>query len=603
MTFDVAENPTPSTYSAPTQAWLRALERTARIGGEPTRLLPTVIDELADKFGDAPALLSEQQTLSYRELAQAANRYSRWALEQGVRVGDSVCLMMPNRPEFVAIWLGISRVGGIVALLNTSLRGASLAHCVGAARPRFAIVDSTLSGEFAGAVSPTDSGIACWAYGAHVPGFARIEPALMRHRVDPLDAGERPAVTTYDPALYIYTSGTTGLPKAANVSHHRIMTWSHWFAGMMDVRPSDRMYNCLPMYHSIGGVVAIGAVLAAGASVLLRERFSASHFWCDVTDHGCTLFQYIGELCRYLVHAPRHPRETQHRLRLCCGNGLRADAWEQFVERFKIPQIIEFYAATENNFSLFNCDGKPGAIGKIPSFLAHRFNVALVRMDADSGEPLRDANGLCLRCAPNEPGEALGQIHAGTGAQGSRFEGYTDKAASEKKLLRDVFAKGDLWLRSGDLMRKDAKGFFYFVDRLGDTFRWKGENVATSEVANVLLAFPGIRDVAVYGVAVPGTEGKAGMATIVAGAGIDLPALHEYLKTRLPHYARPVFVRIRGALEITDTFKHKKHALAREGFDPRSSEDVIYFSDPERQEFVPVTVELYQRIGTRELRC
>ena len=603
MTFDVAENPTRSTYPAPTQAWLRALERTARIGEQPARILPMVIDEIADKFGDAPALLSEHQTLSYRELAGAANRYSRWALEQGVRVGDCVCLMMPNRPEFVAIWLGISRVGGIVALLNTSLRGASLAHCVGAARPRLAIIDSTLSAEFAGALSPSDSAIACWAYGANVPGFARIEPALMRHGADPLEAGERPGVTTSDPALYIYTSGTTGLPKAANVSHHRIMMWSHWFAGMLDVRPSDRMYNCLPMYHSIGGVVAIGAVLVAGGSVLVRERFSASHFWCDITDHGCTLFQYIGELCRYLVNAPPHPQETQHRLRLCCGNGLRADAWEQFVERFKIPQIIEFYAATENNFSLFNCDGKPGAIGKIPSFLAHRFNIALVRMDADGTEPLRDASGLCLRCRPNEPGEALGQIHAGSGAQGSRFEGYTDKAASEKKLLRDVFAKGDLWLRSGDLMRKDEKGFFFFVDRLGDTFRGKGENVATSEVSNVLLGFAGILDVAVYGVAVPGTEGKAGMATIVAGAGFDLPALHEYLTTRLPSYARPVFVRIRGVLEVTDTFKHKKRALAREGFDPRSSQDVIYFSDPERQEFVPLTVELFERIGARELHC
>ena len=603
MTFDVAGNPTRSTHLAPTQAWLRALERTARIGQEPARILPLVIDELADKFGDLPALLSEHQNLSYRELAQTANRYSRWALEQGIRIGDCVCLMMPNRPEFVAVWLGISRVGGIVALLNTSLRGASLAHCVGAARPRLAIVDSTLCAEFAAAVSPSDSGIACWAYGAHVPDFAPLELALMRQCADPLDAGERPPVTTSDPALYIYTSGTTGLPKAANVSHHRIMTWSHWFAGMLDVRPSDRMYNCLPMYHSIGGVVAIGAVLVAGGSVLLRERFSASQFWCDVTDHGCTLFQYIGELCRYLVNAPHHPRETQHRLRLCCGNGLRADTWEQFVERFKIPQIIEFYAATENNFSLFNCDGRPGAIGKIPSFLAHRFNIALVRMDVDGREPLRDANGLCLRCAPNEPGEALGQIHAGSGAQGSKFEGYTDRAASEKKLLRDVFAKGDLWLRSGDLMRKDGKGFFYFVDRLGDTFRWKGENVATSEVSNVLLSIPGILDVAVYGVAVPGTEGKAGMATIVAGAGFDLPALPTYLKERLPTYARPVFVRIRTALEVTDTFKHKKHTLAREGFDPRATEDAIYFADPERQQFVPMTVELYERITARELRC
>ena len=250
--------------------------------------------------------------------------------------------------------------------------------------------------------------------------------------------------------------------------------------------PSDRMYCCLPMYHSIGGVVAIGAALVAGASVFIRERFSASRFWDDVADRDCTLFQYIGELCRYLVAAPPHPREQAHRLRLACGNGLRRDVWEAFQSRFGIPQILEFYAATEGSFSLYNAEGKPGAIGRIPSYLAHRFPVALVKFDVDTGAPARGPDGFCVRCAPDEPGEAIGKIAAGVG----RFEGYTDAEASAKKVLRNVFAEGDAWYRTGDLMRRDRAGFFYFVDRVGDTFRWKGENVSTGEVEEVIAACP-----------------------------------------------------------------------------------------------------------------
>ena len=294
-----------------------------------------------------------------------------------------------------------------------------------------------------------------------------------------------------DRALYIYTSGTTGLPKAANVSHFRLMQWSHWFAGMMDTRPNDRMYNCLPMYHSIGGVVAIGAPLVNGGSVVIRERFSASHFWDDVVEWNCTLFQYIGELCRYLVNSPPHPREAEHRLRLCCGNGLRPDVWEEFKRRFRIPQILEFYAATEGNFSLYNCEGKPGAIGRIPSFLAHRFPMALVKFDIETGEPIRNEEGFCIRCSANEVGEAIGKILDGGSSPGSRFEGYTDKEASDRKILRNVFMNGDAWFRTGDLMRRDENGYFYFVDRVGDTFRWKGENVSTTEVADDDLRVPG----------------------------------------------------------------------------------------------------------------
>jgi fatty-acyl-CoA synthase len=584
------------------QAWLDALARTQRIGEEPTRTLPLVVEELAEAFTDAPALISAGAALSHRQLAQAANRYSRWALDQGIGIGDCVCLLMPNRPEYAAIWLGISRIGGIVALLNTSLRGAALTHSIGVVRPRHVIVDGTLLAACEAVIDETAPGIRYWSVAGEGARFQRLEPLLSAYADGRLGSAERRPVTTAHRALYIYTSGTTGLPKAANVSHHRLMLWSHWFAGMMDVRPSDRMYNCLPMYHSIGGVVAVGAVLVGGGSVLLRERFSANQFWGDVVAHDCTLFQYIGELCRYLVNTAPDANETRHRLRLACGNGLRADVWEQFERRFKIPQILEFYAATENNFSLFNCDGRPGAIGKIPAFLTHRFNVALVKLDADGLEPLREESGLCIRCAPGEAGEAIGEIRAGGQHTASQFEGYTDAAASQRKVIRDVFVKGDAWLRTGDVMRKDAKGYFYFIDRIGDTFRWKGENVATCEVADAIAAFPAIIEATVYGVTVPGTEGRAGMATIVTGEGFDLAEFRDHLAARLPSYARPVFLRIGAALEVTATFKHKKPELARQGFDPKAITDAIYFDDHQRETYVRLDRALFHAIQARQVR-
>ena len=272
-------------------------------------------------------------------------------------------------------------------------------------------------------------------------------------------------------ALYIYTSGTTGLPKAAKVSHYRLLQWSHWFAGLMDTGPADRMYDCLPLYHSVGGVVATGATLLGGGAVVIRARFSASNFWRDVSEQRCTLFQYIGELCRYLVNAAPQPLETGHSLRIACGNGLRVDVWEKFRSRFRIPRILEYYASTEGNFSLYNCEGEPGAIGRIPPFLAQRLPVALLRFDVDGGAPRRNAAGFCEHCAVDEVGEAVGLIpDPSGGSRAGRFEGYADREASERKMLHNVFQAGRSWYRTGDLMRRDARGFFYFVDRVGESY-------------------------------------------------------------------------------------------------------------------------------------
>ncbi len=292
--------------------------------------------------------------------------------------------------------------------------------------------------------------------------FARIDREIEDLSGEPLSAAERRDVTIADRALTIYTSGTTGLPKAANVSHHRLLQWSLWFAGLMNAGPDDRMYDCLPLYHSVGGVVATGALLARGGSVVIAEKFSAQRFWDDVAKWDCTLFQYIGELCRYLVNAPKHPRERAHRLRLCAGNGLRADVWEKFQQRFDIPKVLEFYAATEGNVSLYNVEGKVGAIGRIPPFLKHRFPLALVKFDDTDGAPARDAGGRCIRCATGEAGEAIGKIRGGSSPTGGDFEGYTSAEDTERKILRDVFEPGDAWYRTGDLMRMDCRRVLLF---------------------------------------------------------------------------------------------------------------------------------------------
>jgi fatty-acyl-CoA synthase len=593
-----------STVISPSKAWLRALELTAPIPRNRHRILPAVIEETAARMGDAPALLSDRETLTYNALAQRANQYARWTLDQGLAKGDVVCLLMTNRPEYFAVWLGITSVGVVVSLLNTNLVGASLAHCIRIVAPKQIIASTEFVDTLTEILPRLEPSLSVWTHGDVDATFPRptrdIVQDIARYAGASLSPSERREVAIDDLALYIYTSGTTGLPKAARVSHGRAMQWSHWFAGMMDVQPADRMYNCLPMYHSVGGVQAIGAMLVAGGSVVIRERFSASQFMHDVVRWDCTLFQYIGELCRYLMHAEISPDESQHRIRLACGNGMAAEVWNPFKERFHIPQILEFYAATEGSVSLFNIQGKSGAIGHIPSYLAHRFSPLLVETDIEAGEPIRNEEGFCVRCGPGQIGEALGKVADDPSNVSTRFEGYTSTEASEKKILRNVLSAGDAWFRTGDLMRKDEKGYFYFVDRIGDTFRRKGENVATSEVAEVICDFPGIQHANVYGVTVPGVEGRVGMATLVADGKLDLAAFRAHLASCLPAYAMPVFLRVRGHVDLTGTFKYSKTELVREGYNPDASQDSLYFDHANG--FVSLKKDLYQRIQDGEFR-
>jgi fatty-acyl-CoA synthase len=582
------------------KSWLKAIELTSRIEADPCRLFADLVEDWSKRQPDRPALISETETLSYRALAERINRYARWALSAGIEAGDTVCLIMPGRPDYIAAWLGITRVGGIVALINTKLVGLSLSHCINVADADHVILADDLADLFETALPYLNRAPKIWTHGGH-SRQASIDAALDRTDGSPLSPAERRGVTINDRALLIYTSGTTGLPKAASISHRRILNWGGWFAGLSNASIEDRLYDCLPVYHSVGGIVAPCSMLSAGASVVLSDKFSAGHFWRDVVRWDCTLFQYIGELCRYLLKAPPSEYESMHRLRLACGNGLRGDIWQAFQARFAIPQILEFYAATEGNFSLYNVEGKPGAIGRIPPLLAHRFPAAIVRLDAEAGTPVRSDDGLCIACARGEVGEAIGRIGIADDG-GGRFEGYTDAAETEKKILRNVFAPDDAWFRTGDLMKLDEAGYFHFVDRVGDTFRWKGENVATSEVNEAVVDCPGVVEASIYGVEIPGADGRAGMAAIVVDDRFDLGEFQQHIACRLPAYAWPVIVRFRTTLDSTETFKQKKQQLIREGFDPRLVADPLFFLDPKSGAYRPIDADGYARILEGSIR-
>ena len=574
--------------------WIRALRNKQALESGEARSLLSLVEKQALARGGAPALIDEREEVTYRELVLRARAYSTWARAQGLGAGDVVCLMMPNCAEYIAIWLGITDIGCVTALINTNLVGAGLAHSIGVGKPKQIIVAASLLPRITALMQEIPATTGVWM---HDGGLTRIRASAALSRLP-----ETVAVSSKHPALLIFTSGTTGLPKAAYVTHGRVLEWSGWFAGMMDAQPDDRLFNCLPMYHSVGGVVATGAMLFAGGAVVIRRQFSVSGFWPDIIKTNCTIFQYIGEMCRYLIRVPDSPDSRSHRLRLCCGNGLRADVWAEFQSRFAVPRMLEYYAATEGNVSLFNCEEKPGALGRIPAILAHRFPVALICLDERSGLPLRDAAGMCVPCGADEVGEAVGRIDAESHSASRQFDGYTDADASASKVLRDVFTPGDAWFRTGDLMRRDRAGYFYFVDRLGSSYRWKGENVSASEVASVIMRCRGVTDAVVFGVAVEGTEGRAGMAAIATTDGFCLDTLKTHMAAHLPSFARPVFLRLCNRIPATATFKLRQEEFARDGLAVNGGTDSLWFNEPSTGRLVAYDEQLLREIASGSLR-
>jgi fatty-acyl-CoA synthase len=580
-------------------ALVRTLLRVRSISPSSRRLVCDDLEAAVDRWWARPAIRFEGRSLTYGEMDALANRVADWALDEGFLPGEAVAVFLPNRLDYLAIWYGLTKVGVVAALINNQLVGAPLAHCVDVSGARHCIVDDVTASALDAAANTIQRPVTVWTLGQAAAGGVRDLAAAIGVR-----SAERPgrsirrAMRARDTALLIYTSGTTGLPKPARVTHVRAGLYMRGFAGATGARPNDRIYVTLPLYHAVGGLCATGAALLNGGSVILRTGFSASRFWDDIAAEGATMFVYIGELCRYLVNHAPVPAERAHRLRLAFGNGLGGDIWATMEERFGVPRILEFYGATEGNVSLFNFDGTRGALGRVAPYLAFLFKVELARFDPETEAPARGPDGFCIRAAPGEVGECLGVIASSARTE---FAGYLNKADSDKKVLRDAFKKGDRWFLTGDLMRRDRDGYFYFVDRVGDTFRWKGENVSTREVEGALLAEPAVKQAIVYGVAVPHQDGRAGMATLVVDETFDLAAFRTRIEAALPPYALPLFLRLAPALATTGTFKPRKIDLAAEGFDPAAVKDRLYFHD-HADGFVPLTPALHQRIVGGDVR-
>ncbi|MGD9979720.1 MAG: long-chain-acyl-CoA synthetase [Hyphomonadaceae bacterium] len=574
----------------------RTLWSVRKIDPDSEVLICDDFEAAVDTFADHTALLFEGERYTYRQLDALANRFAAWADAQSIKQGETVAILLPNRAEYVPAWVGLTKLGIAAALINNHLTGAALAHSLSISNADHVITDT----EGLQAVETIRAALPRpLKYWVIDPDFPAANDRRALNLKEPKLAPERPpsarraGLKARDIALYIYTSGTTGMPKAAKITHMRAQLYMRSFAAATKATAEDVLYCVLPLYHATGGLCGVGAALLNGGTVVLRRRFSASHFWADIVEHGCTMFVYIGELCRYLVNQEPGAKDRAHRLKLAFGNGLRPEVWEDFQARFNVPRIMEFYGSTEGNVSMFNFDGQPGAIGRVPPYLKNNFAVRLVKFDVEAEAPVRDASGLCVLCEPGETGEAIGLIKEDAR---HNYTGYADKAASERKILRDVIEKGDAWFRTGDLMRQDRDGYFYFVDRIGDTFRWKGENASTTEVAEVISRYPGVDEANVYGVKIDKLDGRAGMAAITPGENFQLEGLRDHLVRELPAYARPLFIRITPAIETTGTFKYRKVDLVRDGFDPTRLEHALYFDHPEEHAYVPLTPDLYAKI-------
>ncbi|MFT3996287.1 MAG: long-chain-acyl-CoA synthetase [Asticcacaulis sp.] len=585
---------------------LRLLQHIREVDAKSPTLVCDDLEAAVDRHSARIALLFEDRTFTYAEMEAYANRVANWALSRGLKRGDTVALFLPNRLEYIPIWYGLSKIGVIGALINNALSGQGLAHCINISTASLTLVDPATLPAFdeieATLVRKQDVWVLDLMAEQETSHHHDLSKALKGASAVRPDRRLRQGMTAHEPALYIYTSGTTGLPKAAKITHARAQLYMKAFRGVSHMSHEDRLYNALPLYHSTGGLCGVGAALLNGGSMVIKRKFSTTAFWHDVRSLDCTHIVYIGELCRYLVNAPPAANpddETKHKLKVAFGNGMRPEVWEEFKARFRVPVIIEFYGSTEGNVSLFNFDGQAGAIGRAPSYLRNAFNIRLVKFDIEAETPERDARGLCIECKPGEVGEAIGAI--GTDAR-HFYTGYADKAASEKKVLHDVFKKGDAWFRSGDLMKMDRDGYIFFVDRIGDTFRFKGENVSTSEVAECCARAEGVDEAIVYGVPVPHYDGKAGMVSLIVGEGFDLDAFARHVTSHLPVFARPRFVRLLQHVETTGTFKYRKMDLVQDGFDPSKISDPLFVMKPDAADYVAMTPACMAEIESGKYR-
>jgi fatty-acyl-CoA synthase len=512
-----------------------------------------VFQERAARYGDKVFIKFDDEQLTYREANETVNRYAAVLAARGVGHGDVVGVMSRNAPHSVLLMLAVVKCGAIAGMLNHHQRGKVLAHSIGLLDAKAVVAET----DFIEPISES---------GADTDGLMTVDELQRLAATAPVtNPVITAAVLAKDKAFYIFTSGTTGMPKASVMTHHRWLRALAGFGGLgMRLTSDDTLYCCLPLYHNNALTVALSSVLNSGSTLALGKSFSASKFWDEVIRYDATAFVYIGEICAYLLNQPPKPTDRRHRVRVIAGNGLRPTIWDEFTKRFGISRVCEFYAASEGNTAFLNVFNVDKTTGICPS------PIAFVEYDEETGGPARADDGRVRKVKTGEPGLLLSKV-----SNFQPFDGYTDKDATEKKLVRDAFKDGDVWFNTGDLMRSQGFGHAAFTDRLGDTFRWKGENVATTEVEAAVSTDPQVEECTVFGVEVEGAGGRAGMAAIQLkdGQEFDGKALAKAVYEHLPGYAVPLFVRISESLAHTSTFKSQKVDLRKEGYGGASGDD------------------------------
>lgn len=556
-----------------------------------------------EQFSQRPFLYFEDEMWTYDHTNKAANSLARYLVSTGVKHGDRVVLFMENRPSFLVSLLALNKIGAIAVLINTSLTGDPLVHCINSSDAVKCIVGAERAEPLEGVLNQiniTKQEDFLWAEDTDqysLPDWA-IDLKAQLDFSDDKNLEETNAVRIKDVACYIFTSGTTGVPKAAICPNQKLMAASVniKIAGYR-INETDCMHNSLPLYHSTGLMLGICAVIQAGASTFIKRKFSASSFWDEVQKYNTTALVYIGELCRYLANTEPTPAEQNNPLKVMVGNGLRPDVWDIFKNRFGVNRIVEIYGASEGNALFMNLLNKDKTIGMTNA------QVALIEYDVAEDKIIKNEDGTCKKITNHDPGLLIVFI-----SPDSVFNGYTDAQATEKKILRDVFEEGDAWFNTGDLIKTVDVGYalgkthYQFVDRVGDTFRWKSENVSTNEVGEILNGFKDVNMSNVYGVEIPGCEGRAGMAafSLEDASSFDWNAFSEHVDDSLPKYARPLFIRIIEEMDTTGTFKLKKNDLRNEAFNIDKVTDQIYCLKPNSSNYEVLDQEWLQTINSEQ---
>ncbi|MEZ4287159.1 MAG: AMP-binding protein [Polyangiales bacterium] len=571
----------------------RAMHFAMEVLGEGSKITPvSLVERWASETPNAKAILSPDGEYNYKEFSSISNRVANVLASRGAKAGEAVALMMDSRPEFLFSVIGAAKLGAATGLINTNLVGDQLKHALKITKSEYVIV----GGEHADAIKAianeidiAPERILVWG-GEAFKGSSSMDEALKNASDAPVDPALSADIKA--PFVYICTSGTTGLPKAAMVPCQRWLQGAYYYGQtVLEAGPNDVMYTCgLPLYHNVAISNGWGIALSGGGAVAIRRRFSASAFWEDVEKYRCTMFTYVGEVCRYLIKSDKHPKETTHSLRCILGAGLRPDIWDEFLTRFNIPAVYEYYGATEGNVGLINLTGRPGMVGQISPDRGH----VLAKVDPETEEMVEE-DGKLVAAKPGESGILIARI-----GPMANFEGYVDKTKNAAKVIDNPFGKGDRYFNSGDLLTLHERNWVSFADRLGDTFRWKGENVSTNDVQETVSKCPGVKEANAYGVSVPDADGRAGMVAIVVEEGFDIQSLAAHVNEALPAYSRPLFVRIEDALQMTGSYKYVKTGLKRMGLTTKGQITALF---SERRRILRALDEaLYEKIVSHQIR-